>query len=252
MFADYPQAGQIPQLRLLWQEAFGDTDAFLDNFFTSGYSPDRCRAVTLEGQTAAALYWFDCVWEEKKLAYLYAVATAEAFRGRGLCRFLLEDTHKLLAQQGYAGAVLSPGSRSLFQMYEKLGYRVMSSIREFSREADAAPYPVTEVTPEEYARRRALLLPEGGIRQEGESLRFLTTYASLFAAEDCLLCVRREKDTLFAAELLGNADRAGGIVRYFGCREGIFRTPGDGKAFAMYCPLIQERAMPTYLGHAFD
>lgn len=252
MFADYPESHQIPQLRQLWQEAFGDTDAFLDKFFASGYSPDRCRVVTEQQQAAAALYWFDCAWEGKKLAYLYAVATAEAFRGRGLCRFLLEDTHKLLAKHGYAGAVLSPGSRSLFRMYEKMGYRVMSTIREFSREADAAPYPVTELSPAEYARRRALLLPPGGIRQEEESLDFLTTYAALYGAEDCLLCARREKDTLFVAELLGNTGRAGGIARYFDCREGVFRTPGEGKPFAMYFPLTGDSAMPAYLGHAFD
>ena len=72
MFANYPQPHEIPALRLLWQEAFGDSDAFLDKFFSVGYNQNRCRVVMREAQAATALYWFDCQWEGKKLAYLYA------------------------------------------------------------------------------------------------------------------------------------------------------------------------------------
>ena len=46
-------------LRRLWKQAFGDTDSFLNSFFTFGFSPDRCRQITVDGNVAAALYWFD-------------------------------------------------------------------------------------------------------------------------------------------------------------------------------------------------
>jgi len=252
MFAEYPKAHQMGALRQLWQEAFGDDDAFLDKFFSTGYSEDRCRVIMAEGKAAAALYWFDCIWEEKKLAYLYAVATAKAFQGQGLCRFLLEDTHRLLAGQGYAGAVLSPGNGELFGMYEKMGYRVMSSVREFTREASGESLPLTELTMAEYARRRVDLLPMGGIRQEGASIAFLATFSAFYEGGGCLLCARKEGDTLFSPELLGNTDRAGELLQTLGCREGVFRTPGEGKPFAMYRSLTGDPAMPRYLGHAFD
>ena len=252
MFAEYPQSHHIPALRKLWQEAFKDSDAFLDIFFTTGYSPDRCRVILSDGQAAAALYWFDCVWQKKKLAYLYAVATAEVFRGRGLCRQLLEDTHKLLKGRGYAGVVLSPGNAGLFRMYEKMGYRVMSSVREFSCCAGEESYPLTALTKTEYAKRRAALLPSGGILQEAESLDFLSAFSKFYASEHCLLCVRREADTLFVPELLGDPSHAGGILRSLGCREGVFRTPGAEKPFAMYRGLTEDPAIPGYLGHAFD
>ena len=252
MFADYPRPEQIPALRQLWQEAFGDDDAFLDKFFSTAYSPSRCRVITMEEQAAAALYWLDCRWEDKKLAYLYAVATAKAFQGRGLCRFLLEDAHRILTQTGYAGAVLCPGNDGLFAMYAKLGYQNMSSIREFSAEADGTDFPVRQISPEEYACRRRLLLPQGGILQKEESLAFLTTYSTLYAGEDCLLCARRENDTLFVPEILGNTARAAGILGYFGCKTGTFRTIGAEKPYAMYHSLTENPAMPTYLGHAFD
>ena len=60
MTIDSPKIDQLPQLRALWKEAFGDTDAYLDSFFTLGFSPERCRCVTEDGQVSAALYWFDC------------------------------------------------------------------------------------------------------------------------------------------------------------------------------------------------
>ena len=86
MTIDAPNVEQTAWLRRLWKEAFGDSDAFLDRFFTIAYSPDRCRCVTADGRVTAALYWFDCDCQGEKLAYLYAVATAQDCRGRGLCR----------------------------------------------------------------------------------------------------------------------------------------------------------------------
>ena len=60
MTIDRPTQMQIPQLRRLWQAAFGDTDAFLDIFFHRAYDARRSRCVTRDGRVVAALYWFDC------------------------------------------------------------------------------------------------------------------------------------------------------------------------------------------------
>jgi predicted acetyltransferase len=108
MRIDAPTTAQIPALRALWKEAFADEDVFLDIFFSASFSPERCRCLTVQDQLAAALYWMDCSAGEAKLAYIYAVATAKAYRGRGLCRALLEDTHAVLKRMGYAGAILVP------------------------------------------------------------------------------------------------------------------------------------------------
>ena len=60
MIIDHPTTTQIPQLRSLWKEAFGDSDAFLDIFFQRAFSPQRCCCVTQGDAVVAALYWFDC------------------------------------------------------------------------------------------------------------------------------------------------------------------------------------------------
>ena len=122
MRIDYPEENRIPQLRQLWKEAFGDDDAFLDKFFSTAFAADRCRCGIVDDKLAAALYWFDCRWQNRKIAYIYAVAVAKSCRGQGLSRTLMDAAHSLLKTQDYAGCILVPADAGLFRLYEKLGF----------------------------------------------------------------------------------------------------------------------------------
>ena len=241
MKIDYPAEGQIPALRNLWTEAFGDDDDFLDIFWDTAFSPDRCRCITVDSQVAAALYWFDCRFDGKPIAYIYAVATAKAFRGQGLCRKLMDNTRDLLAGLGYSGSILVPDGH-LFGMYESMGYQVCSSVRKFSCKA-GEPVALREIDAEEYAQLRRQYLPTGGVVQENENLQLLSALTKLYAGEDFLYA----ED----AELLGNAEAAPGILAALGKESGSFRCPGQETPFAMYLPLDGQIA-PTYFGLAFD
>ena len=93
-----PTEAQMEDLRKLWKEAFGDTDAFLDLFYERGFHQSRCRCITLDGKVVSALYWFDGTIKktasnyalgENQVAYIYAVATLEEFQGLGLCHRLM-------------------------------------------------------------------------------------------------------------------------------------------------------------------
>lgn len=249
MTIDYPKTEQKAALRQLFQAAFGDSDAFLDRFFATGFHPRRCRCVTVDGQIAAALYWFDCDFAGEKTAYLYAVATSEAHRGKGLCSRLMADTHALLKGMGYAGAILVPGSESLFRFYEKMGYQTISCAREFTCEAGETSLPMEQISGEEYAIARRQLLPRNGVLQEGKSLRFLESCWQLYAGDGWCMAAATDGGILYAMELLGSAD-APGIVASLGCKQGHFRTPGSNP-FAMYFPLCRE-TVPGYFGLAFD
>lgn len=91
MIIDRPAPTHIRQLWSLWREAFGDSGEFLDAFFTKAFSPDRCRCAFDSGKVIAAVYWFDCELRGKRIAYLYALATAIEHRGRGVARKLTYD-----------------------------------------------------------------------------------------------------------------------------------------------------------------
>lgn len=251
MRIDYPTEQQIPALRRLWQATFGDDDAFLDRFYSIAFAPDRCRCVSIEGKPVAALYWFDCQLRDKPVAYLYAVATAEAHRGKGYCRALMENTHSHLAYLGYAGAVLVPAGEALFQMYESFGYRGCSMATEVTCAAAEQPISLRAIDAEEFCRLRRQYLPAGSVLQEGVGLAFLETLAKFYAGDDFLLTVSRDDSSFRGLELLGNAHAAPSILTAFGEKEGVFRTPGGDQPFAMYRSLSEPQP-PAYFGFAFD
>ncbi len=253
MNIDCPETSQIPALRALWQEAFGDTDEFLDTFWEKAFCVDRCRCVTVDHTLAAALYWFDCEYLGEKIAYLYAVATAKALRGKGICRTLMENTHAHLVALGYQGAVLVPGSEALFSMYRNMGYENCGQIREFTCAAAEDHIYLQSIDPVQYGVLRRTLLPQNAVVQEGENLDFLQSQAAFYAGADFLLAARREGNVLQGIELLGNAAAAPGILRTLGCESGTFRMPGEGRPFAMYYRLgTYDLPAPEYFGIAFD
>lgn len=242
----------IPALRDLWKIAFGDTDDFLDCFFSTAYSPRRCRCIFEGKQPAAVLYWLDCALDGQTFAYIYAVATHPDFRGRGLCRKLMADTHALLANAGYGGAVLVPQKESLRNMYAGMGYRDFGGLEELTREAGDVPVPLRAVGPGEFAALRQQLLPEKGITQEGENLRFLARQMQFYAAEDVLMAAWAEGGVLHAAEYLGSQEKLPAILKTLGFTRGIFRVPGNKIPFAMVHPLRTDAPEPGYFGFAFD
>jgi len=242
----------IAELRRLWQQAFGDSDETLDAFFANGFSPDRCHFIAENGVPASVLYWFDSQLNAQKLAYLYAVTTDEKHRGRGLARRLLEETHAILKAQDYAGAILVPGSKELFAMYEKFGYRTVTTISEFVAEQGNTPVALHQIDAAQYTRLRGAYLPEGGVLQEGAILDYLQTYARFYKGEGFLLSAAKEGNRLIVLELLGNAAAAPGILQALGVAKGTFHTPGPGRNFAMLLPLTADCPAPGYFGLALD
>ena len=239
-------------LKRLWMQAFGDPEEVPDAFFATAFSPSRYNAIQIGGIPVSALYWLDCSFQGNRFAYIYAVATDNAFRGKGYAGKLMEDTHKLLKQKGYAGAVLVPGEPWLFGFYQKFGYRVFSSVQEFTCMQGEQPVKLEPLDRIRYATARQKYLPAGGILQEGETLAFLQTQAEFYSGKDFLFAASRQNSTLIVHELLGNSQAAGSILRTLNMPRGQFRTPGSGKDFAMLCPLQPHCPSPTYFGLALD
>lgn len=249
---DFPTEKQIPQLLQLWKAVFGDYGGFWELFLHTDFRADHCRCITENGQLAAALYWFDCSCAGDKTAYIYAVVTNPSFRGRGLCRALMEDTHRQLAALGYASVLLVPESEGLRSMYRKMGYRDCTGVKEVSCTAGETAVSIRSIDPEAFASLRRRFLSEKGVVQERENLTFLAAQAQLYAGGDFLLAAYAQEDVLHGMELLGNPDAAPGILRALGFSRGVFRMPGEDKPFAMFHPLKEDAAIPDYFGFAFD
>lgn len=252
MKIENPQPRHLPDLRLLWKEAFGDSDAFLDAFFSTGFSSQRCLCLLEEDRPVAVVYWFLEHCQGKPVAYLYAIATRQDRRGQGLCRKLLEQTHILLTQAGYAAAILVPATAELAQMYRKMGYRFMAGVTDLPVCAAAPAVQLRRVDGKTYHRLRQIYLPAGSVSLDETCLSFLESQYQLYAGESFLLAAIRETDCLVGIELLGDAAAGPGILRTLEMEVGTFRTPGREKTFAMYHPLNPDFSEPTYFGLAFQ
>ena len=248
MNIDYPTQQQLGQLKNLWQEAFGDPEEFLTQFYTHGFAADRCRCISVDDALCAALYWFDCQLSGQPIAYLYAIATAKSHRGQGFCRILVENTLSLLENLGYAGAILVPAEESLFPMYEKMGFQNSVPIAEFSCEAAAPAAQLQKLTATEFSNLRRNYLPAGGVAQES-GMKFLETMASFYAGENFLVVASKEH--AFFPELLGDTAAAPHILSALNLKKGHFCTVGAGKSFALYHS-FGDLPTPTYFSLAFD
>lgn len=239
-------------LRKLWQEAFGDPDDFTDLFFTKGFSPDRCHCIWDNGAPVSALYWFDCALNGHKLAYIYGVATRKSYQGKGLAGKLMQQTHEILKNRGYAGAILVPAGASLFDYYRKFGYETATTVTRIACAPADTPVAMRKISPEEYVRLCPAFLPEGSVMQGRDALTFLAGYCDFYAGEDFLLICSLTPEGLRGQELLGNTQAAPGILRALNCPEGRFRTPGADRPFAMWLPLQANCPKPAWFALALD
>ena len=253
MIIKAPQTSNIPALRALWKNSFGDTDAILDAFFQTAFSQKRSLCAIIKDEVVGMLYWFDCTYQGQKIAYLYAVATHKTYRGRGICHRLMDATHQLLKERGYVGVILVPEESYLFDFYRKIGYKTCAGVSVFHTNAADVGIDLKNIDADTYATLRKELLPLGGVIQEGENLAFLQQDATLYCGNGFLLAARKEQDTLIGVELLGDISVAPRITYTLNCKNGHFRTPGNENPFAMYFSLTPSLTPPpTYFGLAFD
>ena len=84
----------IPLLMELWQASFGDCMEYISFFFKNRFSPEKTFLYEESGRPVAMLFLLDaavqCRGEPYTARYLYAACMAQAQRGRGLMRSLID------------------------------------------------------------------------------------------------------------------------------------------------------------------
>lgn len=245
-----PAQEEIPKLRQLWKDAFGDEDAFLDIFFRTAFSPARCRCLLRNRELLGAAYWLDCKLDNRSLAYVYAVAIVPGAQGQGLGTILMDSLHSVLAREGYDGVLLVPGDEGLRQYYRRFGYRTVSYHREFTADA-TAPICLTEIDARRYGTLRRQFLPKNGIVQEGESLALLAQLARFYEGNTFIAALSPDEGVCL--ELLGSDWEAGGIAAALGFAACKVRTAGQDRPYAMGKSLT-DVPFPDkiYFGFGFD
>lgn len=126
-------------IRQLWQQAFGDSPQYVDLFWEQCAQPRNSLVYLQDNTVAGMLFILPCSLvfgkSQYRCAYLYAIATGEAQRGRGISTQLLEHAYRLCSKRGYAVCALVPATPSLFGFYAKRGYAVQGVTKTLSVEA---------------------------------------------------------------------------------------------------------------------
>ena len=246
----------LPLLTKLWAKCFGDESKEINGFWTAAF--DRIQVyIATEGNNLTAMtcviptQFIDEEGESHSCGYIYAVCTDPKYRGRGICKSLMEYIHK---NCGFSYTALVPAEESLFAFYEKLGYKTCLYHREYTvspqKEGKIRP-----ATPEVYRSIRELQLYDNFLSYE-EYL--LTCAGQLYRIETeeglyCGCCYKKD-DTLLIRELLPDSRAAASaLCAHLNCKTAVVRTMGEDKAFGMM-KALKKAPLPEsgYLGLALD
>ena len=254
----YGQAGKadLPALTALWHACFGDKEADIQRFWTACF--DKIQVYTAkEGKALTAMLCIlpstlvDEEGEGCSCGYFYAVCTAEAYRGRGICRKLMSHAE---AHCGHDCAALVPATEELFGFYQKLGYLPCFYQTTYTVSAKKGAH-ITSATPQVYRSIRELQLYGDFLSWEefllpcAGSLYRIETEDGLYCA-----CAIKDGDTLYIRELLPDSpEAAAALAAHLRCKEAHVRTAGDSELFGL-CKALNSQPLPqqAYLGLAFD
>ena len=270
----------VPAQRALWKLAFGDSDAYLDNFYDHYYRPERVVVLEEEGAVRSMTAWFDTAFAvpgrgEYRAAYLYAVATHPDCRGRGLAGELLAGADGYFRSLNIPAVTTVPAESSLHNFFGANGFRecfTCSQAAPGTEERLIRPFALEPVDPERYGRlREALLRDTPHIAYPMDALRYQAgccrlSGGGLYLAETAqgvaLLCAEGMEDgRMLVKELVACPEARKQVLACLGrllpgCA--AVRTPGAGVKFGMLKWLDPELEKSWnwdtvgYLGLAFD
>lgn len=120
------RSNQVDELKKLWIDTFGDTKEYVNTFFDKFYIPDNVIVYKENGKIVSSLYMIDyCLkYNDKyyKIMYLYALATDNEYRCKGIMSMLIDKADKIMHNKGYVGAFLIPAEESLYDYYGRFGF----------------------------------------------------------------------------------------------------------------------------------
>ena len=117
----------IPSLKKLWHISFGDDYSYINKFFSTAFQKENALVICDGDSVVSALYLMEShILKDGKIYkayYVYAVATLPSYRGKGLMTALLNKADEIAKERCVSYLFLVPANATLYDMYEKLGYK---------------------------------------------------------------------------------------------------------------------------------
>lgn len=116
------QTGDLPFMKELWQEAFGEAQEEAERVITRFAGETHAWVDEQDGQITAMALTPPVQIGQHKGVYLCGLATAKNWQKRGIATEMLKHIADLLVQVGVEFIALIPENEQLFSFYEKRGY----------------------------------------------------------------------------------------------------------------------------------
>lgn len=118
----------VPVLKKIWKDIFGDTDSFIDWFFSARFNPNMSFCTEINGEIASVIHSYPITLylSEKKVSavMISGVSTIPLYRNRGLMRKLFLYALTQLDIAGFSLCCYYP-TNSAF--YQSLGHTIFTS-----------------------------------------------------------------------------------------------------------------------------
>lgn len=132
----------LPAVRSLWEQGFGNEQPYTNWYFRAVYRPERTLCLYQQGQLAAATQFAPYTLRLRgrllPTAYLVGVVTEQSMQRQGCGHKLLSEALDRLQQQGFAMAMLYT---DIPAFYQPLGFVHCYSLRQLTFPALPAAIP---------------------------------------------------------------------------------------------------------------
>ncbi len=211
MRVGYPAENDKDRVKYLWKYCFGDSDAFIEYFFTNYYKKENTLAIFDDDKIVSYLMIFpnelSIGGNVKKAAYVAGVCTDPLYRGKGCINILMRSLDERLLKEGYEAAFLIPFN---FAFYRKYGFECISFLSIFEGEITTLPsfgskngkFQGKEEVYARFCKNKDVYLVRNRQSEDMFLRDSLAEGGYHFEDEDVFMYYYLENDTFFARELV--------------------------------------------------
>ena len=253
----------IPQLKALWKEGFGDSEEEINAFFekvwpnAGGFcAEENDRIVSMVFALPVTL---SLAGETKKAVYLYAVTTQEKFRRQGICKKLLAFAEKELKKKYVSCMLLVPEDDHLAAYYEGLGFSQTPSVQLLDLQEQKQAGEAAEISAQAYAGlRETILFDVPHVQYDKMLLSYEAAHYKFYQLQiansfGCAAVCAKEGGCV-VDELLPDAAFLPALATVIPADRWYVKCPGQTHVFSMMKWLEEEDPVyaSAYLAFSFD
>ena len=241
------KGSDISRLKEIWKECFGDSDSYITLFFDTVFKDSQPLAFYADGTPVAVLYRLKCKAVVNGRIfygrYIYAAATLENYRKRGIMGQLLSFAQKEAESRGEFLSLV-PGSSELYGYYSKFSFAECMNRHAVTLNYDGiSKGSFKSLTDNEAFDTRECLLKDNSFIWGKNELSYALQCIRFFGGEavsdgKSFAVILKDGEKLVINELLGSSpeESAQLLLGQYGCTECKLYTPenyGENERFGM-------------------